>query len=644
MSKQSIKATIDANIKQNGVQAITGPVMNSVLNQMVDNLAEEASTTEKLTELILKTDVYEAMHYALSGNLYYYENNGVIVNTSTDTCKSYVYESGGVKTILITLTTVNTSREGFSVICTDYGHNILKKSIKTSSGTHTNIKIDLPENTYYIYVNTAKGTPFSVKKKWHDKGYEILDTEFVNGRYNSYGEVFDSQVSVRSQRLWVENILCAFPVNLECEITRLVNGKREIEIYSNPFFIRNNKDFITLVFRYKDGKTIQDDWNVIKKDVYLYVGDTKSDDYDITICPCDGKDADKSRADIVLNGDNDTSIIQAVWGSEYSIKCLLYSGNYSITSIHSTKYDKPCAFSTFEKKAEGIRSIEFYGCRSGRNKMLNDFAIFNVTKALYDSINQETSIFMTPRAGAEETTTETYNTIVFFKDIGVCGYGIEKPIVFLDFKEAGSSYVEGCDINAIGAKGIQQKIGLFDFGSVPNELLTGIRVGHGSNNGWHNGMKRNLVIYMNTGYSICGEHFIIEDCLAHHNFVGFAFGDRATRPEYEHPNVMVGCSIEGCKRLMVLDRHGRGDLSVPNTLICVGLSTELSFYDPELKRRVSTLPILEKATTKYRGRIEADWINEEYPNSVFESGSGTKMQEILHTVAGTLVNGVLINR
>ena len=149
---------------------------------------------------------------------------------------------------------------------------------------------------------------------------------------------------------------------------------------------------------------------------------------------------------------------------------------------------------------------------------------------------------------------------------------------------------------------------------------------------------------MNTGYSICGEHFIIEDCLAHHNFVGFAFGDRATRPEYEHPNVMVGCSIEGCKRLMVLDRHGSGNLSVTNTLICVGLSTELSFYDPELKRRVSTLPILEKATTKYRGRIEADWINEEYPNSVFESGSGTKMQEILHTVAGTLVNGVLINR
>lgn len=41
MSKQSIKATINANVKQNGVQAITGQIMNSVLNGMVDNLAAE---------------------------------------------------------------------------------------------------------------------------------------------------------------------------------------------------------------------------------------------------------------------------------------------------------------------------------------------------------------------------------------------------------------------------------------------------------------------------------------------------------------------------------------------------------------------------------------------------------------------------
>lgn len=59
MSKQSLKATIDANIKQNGIQAITGQIMNSVLNQMVDDLAEEASTTEKLSELDMQNGVFQ---------------------------------------------------------------------------------------------------------------------------------------------------------------------------------------------------------------------------------------------------------------------------------------------------------------------------------------------------------------------------------------------------------------------------------------------------------------------------------------------------------------------------------------------------------------------------------------------------------
>ena len=34
----SLKTTIDANIKQNGVQAITGQILNSVLNAMVNTL------------------------------------------------------------------------------------------------------------------------------------------------------------------------------------------------------------------------------------------------------------------------------------------------------------------------------------------------------------------------------------------------------------------------------------------------------------------------------------------------------------------------------------------------------------------------------------------------------------------------------
>ena len=55
MSKINTRATINANIKQNGNQEITGQVLNSVLNTMVDDYAEQ----EKLSELESKVDNIE---------------------------------------------------------------------------------------------------------------------------------------------------------------------------------------------------------------------------------------------------------------------------------------------------------------------------------------------------------------------------------------------------------------------------------------------------------------------------------------------------------------------------------------------------------------------------------------------------------
>lgn len=51
MSKSSTRATIDANIKQNGQQQITGQILNSVLNTMVTDYAEQEDTSAKLGAL-----------------------------------------------------------------------------------------------------------------------------------------------------------------------------------------------------------------------------------------------------------------------------------------------------------------------------------------------------------------------------------------------------------------------------------------------------------------------------------------------------------------------------------------------------------------------------------------------------------------
>lgn len=102
MSKQLIKATIDANIKQNGVQAITGQIMNSVLNQMVDNLAEEASTTEKLTELEQKVDsLQNALTISLPNPGYITVTGVAIPSVDTYSNSDFVPVNGG-ETIVLT--------------------------------------------------------------------------------------------------------------------------------------------------------------------------------------------------------------------------------------------------------------------------------------------------------------------------------------------------------------------------------------------------------------------------------------------------------------------------------------------------------------------------------------------------------------
>lgn len=53
MSKESIKTSIDTYIKENGNLAITGQILNSVMNEMVDGLASEEELAEKQDALTL---------------------------------------------------------------------------------------------------------------------------------------------------------------------------------------------------------------------------------------------------------------------------------------------------------------------------------------------------------------------------------------------------------------------------------------------------------------------------------------------------------------------------------------------------------------------------------------------------------------
>ena len=120
------------------------------------------------------------------------------------------------------------------------------------------------------------------------------------------------------------------------------------------------------------------------------------------------------------------------------------------------------------------------------------------------------------------------------------------------------------------------------------------------------------VWYCGKGVSCNGEHFIFEDVKVHHDYIGFVFGDRHTVGKQEHTNIMIGCSIEGCYRLMTLSKNGITtlqdyDTSLPkSTLIMIGTSTEASWSIPT--NEVVELPkqkrYLSKKLLKMGGEVE----------------------------------------
>lgn len=340
-------------------------------------------------------------------------------------------------------------------------------------------------------------------------------------------------------------------------------------------------------------------------------------------------------ADIVCTGEDDQKILQAAFGSVLSIKIRLLGGVYHIKELYEDENSGEFyAIKTNELVPSNdiaYKTISLIGEYTSRVPDMNE-TIFKIDidpNSIDDS--RENSIFLVPRNVENQATNDLSNTIVNIKNISILSSLQNKPIINMDLTHAQASSLENIFIRADGYKN-----GVYEVLSSPNDKSIGIRVGYGSNNGFQNYAKHCMVYGLGKGYSINGEHFIFEDCLAHHCLVGFAFGDRLTRGNFEHPNIMLGCSIEACKRLMTLNRYGGSSESTENaayTLICIGLSTESQWNipDDEGGGTQETLPILEECKGICRGRIELDW----GPKSPFEiDGSGKKIEWTVYHRSG----------
>lgn len=469
------------------------------------------------------------------------------------------------------------------------------------------------------------------------KKIKLISPEFKNGTFEEAGNVVSSTTNVRTN--WIDSdgydrIIVTFPTGLKFFMNSIdLYGDRRNTEYITSFTNITGLDKFRLGFRYANDTSIQSDVSKYLDDIKIYLVKTRGNDFDITIAPSDATTHDKEQADFVLDGSNDTDIIQAIMASRESIRCLLYCGTYNVTSKHGTLYDKECVFSTSQDDIGRARKVELIGKQGGSISNKKKTVNFVISKELHESINSETAIFMIPRAGRNEDTTYSYNTLIRMENINIIGYGYDKPIVYMDFLHGRCCEIEKCYIRSDGLID-----GLPQFKYIPNSELTGIRVGQGSNNGVHNYVKHCYVMYCHTGVSCCGEHYIFEDVLTHHCYIGFVFGDKITRGRFEHPNIMIGCSIEGCYRFMLLTKNGimKEQEFVPDssnnlfysTLIVIGLSTE-SWWDGTsdgLSVATATKSILEILKGAYNGRIEVSTIN----NEIFENGSGKRMDYTIY--------------
>ena len=246
----------------------------------------------------------------------------------------------------------------------------------------------------------------------------------------------------------------------------------------------------------------------------------------------------------------------------------------------------------------------------------------NVNLILSDSLmsefsnNDENAVFLVPRmlpVSDSYYEKNNSNTGISVKNLELRGNFYTKKLTAFDSIAANSAKYEYVNVRGINT------LDLITFPTAPNDESVGIRTGRGSNYGTSNHIIGCYCIYMGKGFSVCGEHYIIQDCLAHHCRYGFAFHDKPVPLKVEHPNMMIGCSIEHCFQFMLLTVEGvmnqsEYDALLGNkqkrTLICIGLSTEGSYHiplDEEHGGEVApTLGILEIIPGRYRGRIEGD--------------------------------------
>lgn len=451
---------------------------------------------------------------------------------------------------------------------------------------------------------------------------------WISGGGNDAGD--DDQLSIRTQKIYGSGLFfVVLPNELKSEFNGITNSdysSRSNTTSYAPYSIKvnGNDNFFRASFQKKDGSNILVGDELVQQ-IHVYrLYKSISEEYDVVVASSNSLDRIKLKSDIVTDGINDTEILASIFNCKDSIKAFIRGGEYAINKFYDIPNNCRIALPLMSSDSQyQWRKVTIHGefVTSPFSELGTRFKISEGTHNLIDDDNYEYKVI------GVENVKDVVTTTLEFTGMTIRGHYYDKKIVYVDLHQILSSMLTGINIRSSYQEGYSV------FNITPKKGLVGIRVGRGSNYGIQNYVKNCNIWYCYIGLSCAGEHFVFEDVKTHHDYIGWAFGDYTTIGHFEHPNVMIGCSIEGCYRLMLLTKMGvmeEGEFvsdssanMFSSTLVCIGLSTEEMWEIPLDEREEGgpttqrTLPILEVLKGAYRGSIELDTAT-----NVFETGSG----------------------
>lgn len=163
MSKQATKALIDANITANGAQAITGPILNNVLNTMVDDYG----TQDEVSQLAQKVDdITNGPGTPISVNTtsdgWKLMGNGLCSSDANAKMKKYLVTAG--QTIYLKLSADNPGVYQFQSAASVPSSGTNANLVGTPVSVAINGYVVVPSGATYLIVSENNGNTYNEVK------------------------------------------------------------------------------------------------------------------------------------------------------------------------------------------------------------------------------------------------------------------------------------------------------------------------------------------------------------------------------------------------------------------------------------------------------------------------------------------------